>query len=138
MTSLTTAFWRRRENHREWSCRCTCTPGVPNGTTTEYEEGVEIDQTSLNGGGPYSMIGGVKSIDPLRLPAILKRLPACLSLELHPDETPSTGDPRGRRLHRVVRQACSLRCGFRPSSNAGNVDDYYSPEINSNVIACQE
>src|SRR6202030_451394 len=26
-----------------------CTVGVPNGTTTEYEEGVEIDQTALNG-----------------------------------------------------------------------------------------
>src|SRR5713101_9140514 len=30
----------------------TCTPGVFSGTTTEFEEGVEIDQSLLNGGAP--------------------------------------------------------------------------------------
>src|ERR1700674_3463822 len=30
----------------------TCTPNTPNGTTTEYEEGVEMNQTLLNGGAP--------------------------------------------------------------------------------------
>ena len=45
-----------------------CIAGQPNGTRTEYEEGDEIDQTKLNGGGPYSPFdGGVKSIDPNRL-----------------------------------------------------------------------
>ena len=29
-----------------------CTPNVANGTTTEYEEGIDIDQTQLNGGAP--------------------------------------------------------------------------------------
>src|SRR5262249_38227381 len=43
----------------------TCTPGGANGTTTEYEEGVDLDQSQLNGGGPYSATdGGIKSIDP--------------------------------------------------------------------------
>jgi hypothetical protein len=43
----------------------TCTKGVANGTTTEYEEGVEFDQTQLNGGGPYTKYdGGIKSINP--------------------------------------------------------------------------
>ena len=47
----------------------TCSPGMPNGTTTEFEEGVELDQTKLNGGGPYSLMdGGILSIDPTRLP----------------------------------------------------------------------
>src|SRR6201997_1063227 len=41
----------------------TCDMGIANGTRTEYEEGVEIDQTKVNGGGPYSSIdGGVLSI----------------------------------------------------------------------------
>ena len=31
----------------------TCKQNQNNGTQTEYEEGVEIDQTKLNGGGPY-------------------------------------------------------------------------------------
>src|SRR3984893_11133620 len=30
----------------------TCTPNTPNGTTTEFEEGVDFDQTKVNGGGP--------------------------------------------------------------------------------------
>ena len=43
-------------------------PDVNNGTQTEYEEGVEIDQTKVNGGGPYSTLdGGVLSIDPNKL-----------------------------------------------------------------------
>src|SRR5215813_1607454 len=36
-----------------------CVPGTVNGTRTEYEEGVDLDQTFLNGigpGGPYSTI----------------------------------------------------------------------------------
>src|SRR4029077_12850888 len=49
-----------------------CTQGVINGTQTEYEEGDEIDQTKLNGGGaftgPNALIdGGVISINPDRL-----------------------------------------------------------------------
>ena len=47
----------------------TCTAGKNNGTQTEYEEGVEINQLLLNGGGPYKSVidGGVLSIDPTRL-----------------------------------------------------------------------
>src|SRR5436190_3440000 len=42
-----------------------CTPGAtPMGTRTEYEEGIDLDQTKLNGGAGD---GGVGSIDPLRL-----------------------------------------------------------------------
>ncbi len=33
-----------------------CIPGQPNGTRTEYEEGNEIDQTMLNGGGGISSV----------------------------------------------------------------------------------
>ena len=39
------------------------------GTRAEYEEGVDIDQSKLNGGGPYTTFdGGYKSIDPGKLP----------------------------------------------------------------------
>src|SRR4029077_5787770 len=39
----------------------TCKPNQINGTQTEYEEGVELDQSLVNGGGPYSTFdGGVK------------------------------------------------------------------------------
>ena len=48
-----------------------CTPGAaPTGTTTEYEEGIDLDQSKLNGGAPGASLtdGGVASIDPKRLP----------------------------------------------------------------------
>jgi len=48
-----------------------CTPGTtPTGTTTEYEEGIDIDQTKVNGGAPGAALtdGGIASIDPKRRP----------------------------------------------------------------------
>ena len=46
-----------------------CTKGIANGTTTEYEEGVDIDPSKVNGGGPYPVTGGgFLSIDPTQLP----------------------------------------------------------------------
>src|SRR6185312_14327878 len=48
-----------------------CTPGAtPTGFTTEYEEGIDIDQSQLNGGAPGASLtdGGIASINPDRLP----------------------------------------------------------------------
>jgi len=47
-----------------------CTPyGQPTGTTTDYNQGIDRDDTKLNGGAPGAAIteGGVASIDPNRL-----------------------------------------------------------------------
>src|ERR1700730_8394138 len=49
----------------------TCAAGQPNGTRTEYEEGIDIDQSKLTGGSPLytdPTDGGVLSIDSTRLP----------------------------------------------------------------------
>jgi hypothetical protein len=41
-----------------------CTPGTPpSGTTTEFDEGIDIDKTLLNGGAPAGVSGGIQSID---------------------------------------------------------------------------
>ncbi|HUE04489.1 MAG TPA: hypothetical protein VMR62_33370 [Bryobacteraceae bacterium] len=42
-----------------------CTLGKANGTTSEYDEGIDINQSLLNGGAPGAGLtdGGVKSID---------------------------------------------------------------------------
>src|SRR6516164_2685365 len=48
-----------------------CEPfGPPTGTTTEYEEGIDIDQTKVNGGAPGASLtdGGINSIDHMKLP----------------------------------------------------------------------
>src|SRR5579863_3977362 len=47
-----------------------CTPfGPPTGTTTEYEEGIDLDKTKVNGGAPGAALtdGGLASIDSKRL-----------------------------------------------------------------------
>jgi len=114
-----------------------CTAGVANGTTTEYEEGVDIDQSALNGGGPYSLTdGGIKSIDPTRLP----RDPLNNCAPVYP-----WNFVRTNTIYGVVHAASGYTAWADkhpvyaavsgPSQDASNVDDYYSPEINSTVIA---
>jgi hypothetical protein len=44
-----------------------CQSGTaPTGTTTEFDEGIDIDKTKLNGGAPTGD-GGINSIDPNKL-----------------------------------------------------------------------
>jgi hypothetical protein len=113
-----------------------CTPNTPNGTTTEYEEGIDIDQTQLNGGGPYSTFdGGIKSIDPNRLP----RDPFNNCTPVFPWNFIRTNTIFG-----VIHAAggytawsdkhAAYASVSGPSVNAANVDDYYSPDVNSNII----
>ena len=46
----------------------TCLPyAEPSGTTTEYDEGIDLNQMRLNGGAPAGVDGGIQSIDPKRL-----------------------------------------------------------------------
>src|SRR5260370_371122 len=46
-----------------------CTAGAPPiGTSTEYEEGISIDQNQLNGGAPGGADGGRLSLDPTKMP----------------------------------------------------------------------
>jgi len=115
----------------------TCTPNTPNGTTTEYEEGIDIDQTQLNGGGPYTSIidGGVKSIDSTRLP----RDPYNNCAPVYPWNFIRTNTIFGV-IHAAggytawsdKHAAYAMVSG--PSVNAANVDDYYAPDVNSNII----
>jgi Type I phosphodiesterase / nucleotide pyrophosphatase len=115
-----------------------CTPfAAPTGTTSEYEEGIDIDQTKLNGGAPGASLtdGGIKSIDSRRL-----------------IRDPNNGcNPvwpwdfvRANTIFSVIHQAggyaawsdkhpaySAAAAGLGPVA----LDDFYGPEINSNVIA---
>jgi hypothetical protein len=117
-----------------------CTPGMKSGATTEYEEGNEIDQTQLNGGFPgYSLIdGGIKSINPLRL----NRDPFN-----HCSPVYSWNFIRTNSIYSVIHAAGGYTAwsdkhaayaavnGHTNGATPTNVDDYYSPEVNSNIIA---
>lgn len=81
----------------------TCTPGVLNGTTTEYEEGISFDQTQLNGRSAQRW-WRCKLHRPGKTPARPhEELRAGLPLEFCSCEHDFRSDSRGRRLHRLVR-----------------------------------
>jgi Type I phosphodiesterase / nucleotide pyrophosphatase len=115
-----------------------CTPGAtPTGTTTEYEEGIDIDQTKLNGGAPGAALtdGGLASINTQRL----VRDPSNGCNPVYP-----WNFVRANSIFSVIHQAggytawsdkhpayIAVAAGLGPSA----LDDFYGPEINSNVIA---
>src|SRR5882757_6058685 len=115
-----------------------CAPfTAPHGTTTEYEEGIDIDQSTVNGGAPGAALtdGTIASIDVHRLP----RDPANGCNPVMPWEF-----VRANSIFSVIHQAggfaawsdkhpayASVASGIGPSA----LDDFYAPEINSNVIA---
>lgn len=105
-----------------------------NGTTTEFDEGIDIDQTQLNGGAP-SGDGGINSIDPDRL----ERDPKQNCAPVYPWNFVRTNTIFG-----VIHAAGGYTAWTdkHPSyssvsgpGNGTNIDDYYSPEINSTVVA---
>lgn len=115
-----------------------CTPYTkPTGTTTEYEEGIDIDQTKLNGGAPGASLtdGGLNSIDSRRL----VRDPNNGCNPVFPWDF-----VRANSIFSVIHAAggyaawsdkhpayASVSSGLGPIA----LDDFYSPEINSNVVA---
>lgn len=108
-----------------------CSPNQANGTTTEYEEGIDKDQSLLNGGGDF----GKGSIDPQKLP----RDPFNGCAPVYPWNFVRTNTIFG-----VIHQAGGFAAWSDKhpaySSVAGpgdgsNLDDYYAPEINSTVVA---
>jgi hypothetical protein len=114
-----------------------CTSNTPPiGTTTEYEEGIDIDQTKVNGGAPGAALtdGGINSIDSTRL----VRDPSNGCKPVFPWEF-----VRVNSIFSVIHQAggyaawsdkhpaySSVASGIGPAA----LDDFYAPEINSDVI----
>lgn len=115
-----------------------CTPfGVPTGARTEYEEGIDLDQSKLNGGAPGAGLtdGGIAAIDPRRLP----RDPAAGCAPVYPWNYVRTNTVYGV-LHAAGAYTAWADKHPSYSSVAGpggpaNINDYYSPEINSLVVA---
>lgn len=114
----------------------TCTAGAPpTGDRTEYDEGISIDQTQLNGGAPGGADGGIQSIDPRKLP----RDPSKGCAPVYP-----WNYVRVNTIFGVIHAAGGYTAWSDKhpsySSVAGpgdgtNLDDYYAPEVNSPVVA---
>ncbi len=109
-----------------------CTPGAPpSGTTTEFDEGIDLNKLDLNGGAPSGTDGGIASIDPNKL----ERDPAHGCAPVYPWNFVRTNTIFG-----VVHKAGGYTAWSdkHPSysavsgpGNGTNLDDYYAPEINS-------
>jgi hypothetical protein len=109
-----------------------CTPDTPNGTRTEYEEGIDFDQSKLNGGAP-SGDGGSNSINP----AFLPRDPYNNCQPVYPYNFIRTNTVFG-----VIHNAGGYTAWSdkHPAYDAvagpgdgSNLDDFYGPEINSEI-----
>src|SRR5580658_7002612 len=114
-----------------------CTPfATPTGTTSEYEEGIDIDQTKVNGGAPGAALtdGGIASIDPKKL----IRDPNKGCSPVYP-----WNFVRANTIFSVIHGAggyaawsdkhpaySAVAAGLGPIA----LDDFYGPEINSSVI----
>jgi hypothetical protein len=112
------------------------------GTQTEYEEGVEINQLLLNGGGPYKSVidGGVLSIDPNKLVRDPFSKPVACA-PVYP-----WNFVRDNTIYGVIHAAGGFTAwsdkhavyavvsGPTGTNTPKNVDEYYSPEVNSNQI----
>jgi hypothetical protein len=115
----------------------TCTPfAPPTGTTTDNDQGVDIDDTKLNGGAPGAALteGGIASLDPNKL----SRDPARGCAPVYPWNFVRTNTIFG-----VVHAAGGYTAWIdkHPSySMVGGpgghgLNDYYAPEVSSNVVA---
>jgi hypothetical protein len=113
-----------------------CTVGAtPPGTTTEYEEGIDFDQTQLNGVSNSTLGtfgGGLASIDARKLPRDQNCNP------IYP-----WNFVRGNTIFGVIHGAGGYTAwsdkhpaysSVSGNGSGNNVDDFYSPEINSTVI----
>jgi hypothetical protein len=113
-----------------------CTPyATPTGTTTDNDQGVDLDDTKLNGGAPGAGLteGGIASLDPQKL----SRDPQAGCAPVYP-----WNFIRTNTLFGVIRSAGGYTAwidkhpsySFVGGPGGIGLDDYYSPEVSSAVV----
>jgi hypothetical protein len=113
-----------------------CTPfGLPTGTTTDYDQGIEYDDTKLNGGAPGAALteGGIASIDPQKL----VRDPQNGCAPVYP-----WNFVRTNTIFSVVHAAGGYTAwidkhasySFTAGPGGTGLNDYFSPEVDSTVV----
>ncbi len=109
-----------------------CVAGAPPaGTTTEFDEGIDTNKLLLNGGAPAGVDGGVQSIDYKRL----ERDPSQNCAPVYPWNFVRTntifGVAHAAGMYTAWSDKHPSYSAVNGPGNGTNVDDYYSPEINS-------
>jgi Type I phosphodiesterase / nucleotide pyrophosphatase len=110
--------------------------GAPTGSTTDYDQGIDYDDTALNGGAPGAAVteGGIASINPQHL----VRDPRTGCSPVYP-----WNFIRVNTIFSVVHAAGGYTAwidkhpSYSMAAGPGGkgLDDYYSPEVSSNAIA---
>ena len=115
----------------------TCTPNMPNGTTTEYEEGIDKNQSFVNGVDGISTAngdGGINSIDPMKL----IRDPYKNCAPVYPWNFVRTntifGVAHAAGLWTAWADKHPAYLSVSGPGNGTNVSDFFGPEINSTVV----
>lgn len=114
-----------------------CTPYAPPlGTSTDFDQGIDLNDTLLNGGAPGAGLtdGGIASIDKLRL----ERDPANGCAPVYPWDFIRVNTAFG-----VIHAAGGYTAwidkhpsySFVGGPGGKGLDDYYSPEVDSTVVA---
>jgi hypothetical protein len=113
-----------------------CVPyAIPFGTTTDNDQGIDLDDTKLNGGAPGAGLtdGGIGSIDPKKL----ERDPQNGCAPVYP-----WNFIRVNTVFGVIHAAGGYTAwidkhpsySFVGGPGGKGLDDYYSPEVNSTVV----
>jgi type I phosphodiesterase/nucleotide pyrophosphatase len=115
-----------------------CTPNKPNGTTTEYEEGIDKNQQFVNGIDGISTAngdGGINSIDPMKL--IRDPFKNCAPVYpwnfLRVNTIFGVAHAAGR--YTAWSDKHPAYSSVSGPGDGTNLDDFYGPEINSTVVA---
>jgi hypothetical protein len=114
-----------------------CTPyAAPSGTTTDNDQGIDLNDALLNGGAPGAALteGGMASIDPRKL----ERDPAQGCAPIYPWNFIRVNTAFG-----VIHAAGGYTAwidkhpsySFVGGPGGKGLDDYYSPEVDSTVVA---
>jgi hypothetical protein len=114
-----------------------CVPyTTPTGTTTDNDQGVDLDDTKLNGGAPGAALaeGGIASLDPRKM----SRDPQNGCAPVYPWNFIRTNTAFG-----VIHAAGGYTAwidkhpsySFVGGPGGNGLNDYYSPEVDSNVVA---
>jgi hypothetical protein len=114
-----------------------CAPyALPTGTTTDNDQGVDLDDTKLNGGAPGAGVteGGIASLDPLKM----SRDPQAGCAPVYPWNFIRVNTAFGL-IHAAGGYSAWIdkhpSYSFVGGPGGHGLDDYYSPEVDSNVVA---
>jgi hypothetical protein len=113
-----------------------CTPyALPTGTTTDNDQGVDLDDTKLNGGAPGAPLteGGIASLDPLKM----SRDPQNNCAPVYPWNFIRVNTAFGV-IHALGGYSAWIdkhpSYSFVGGPGGNGLNDYYAPEVSSNVV----